>query len=58
MNHNYEVTFSILNEDGTCDSLNSYLRTVVNAFQPQQAQAMIQGQYGRNCQIHSCYPID
>ena len=54
----YEVTFSILNEDGSCDSSNSYITTTVNAFNSWRAESMIKGQYGRTCQIHGCYQID
>lgn len=57
-NRNFEVTFSILNEDGSCSSNNSYITTYVSAFNSNQAEAMIRGQYGRNCQIHSCYQRD
>ena len=54
----YEVCFSILNEDGTCDSGNAYLTTQVQAFMNQRAEAQIRGAYGRNCQIHSCIQVD
>ena len=56
--HTYEVTFSILNEDGSCDSQNSYITTYVQASMTQRAEAMIRGQYGRNVQIHGCYQRD
>lgn len=56
--HTYEVCFSLLNEDGSSTTNSSYLTTYVQANMPQQAEAMIMGQYGRNCQIHSCYQRD
>jgi hypothetical protein len=51
MNNLYEVTFSV---EGA-DSNLQWVTTTVSAFQPQQARAMVEAQYGSNCHVHSCY---
>lgn len=50
MNQLFEVTFSVGNTSDT-----RYLTTQISAFSYQQAVAMIQAQYGSQCEVHSCY---
>jgi hypothetical protein len=61
MLNTYEVTFSIVNTnpDGTdyMSSDSSYITTRVQCVMPQQAEAMIKGQYGPKTWVHSCYPV-
>jgi hypothetical protein len=46
----YEVTFSV----GDSSDIR-WVTTQVSAGTYQQAQAMIQAQYGASCVVHSCY---
>ena len=56
--HTYEVTFHIVNPDGVMESQNSWLTTRIQAFDSFKAEAMVRGQYGKGCQIVSCYQVD
>ena len=53
----FEITFSIINEDGSRSSDSSFITTRIQAFDSFKAEAIIRGQY-RNCEIHGCYQID
>ena len=59
MNNRFEVSFSVYHtpEMRTADTNMCYLTTVVECFQPQQAQAMIEAQYRGCAQIHSVRQI-
>jgi hypothetical protein len=52
MNKLFEVTFSV----GTSSDLQ-YVTTRVSAFQPQQARALVEAQYGRDCHVISVYDV-
>ena len=56
--HTYEVTFNIVGPSGLRESNGQWLTTRVQAFDYFRAQAMVQGQYGPNTEILSCYQID
>jgi hypothetical protein len=56
--HTYEVTFHIATPEGVMESQNMWLTTRIQAFDSFKAEAMVRGQYGRGCQIVSCYQID
>jgi hypothetical protein len=58
----FEVMFSIYrcNEFGKAaigSSLTTNLKTVIDAPNQSQAKAMIEGQYGKNCSVHSVRPL-
>ncbi len=57
MNSQWEVTFTVY-EDAAMTKTTSdlqHLRTVVEAFLPQQAEAMVRAQYGGRAHIWSVY---
>jgi len=54
MNKRYEVCFTVY-EDASQSSYNSntfQLTQIIECFQPQQAQAMIEAQYGGRAYVH------
>lgn len=55
MNRHFEVCYTVFEDrERTRTTSNlQYLTTIVTAFQPQQAQAMIESQYNGCAQVHS-----
>lgn len=55
MNKRWEVCFTVYeNTDWSSAQSNMcYLTQVIECFQPQQAQAMIEAQYGGRAYVHS-----
>lgn len=53
----FQVTFSVyrvfeLGKATIGSSQTSNLKTIIEARNPDQARAMIQAQYGKNCSVH------
>ena len=55
MNNRYEVCFTVYTDSSKMSSTSNtcYLTTVVECFQPQQAQAMVEAQYPGRVEVHS-----
>ena len=54
MNNRFEVCYTIY-DDADWSSVQpfcSQVTQIIECFQPQQAQAMIEAQYGRRVQVH------
>ncbi len=54
----WRVSFTVYNDTDhtSSDSNLSNLTQVVEAFQPQQAQAMVEAQYGGRAHVWSVFP--
>ena len=54
MNNKFEVCFTVWDDEEwrSTQSNLCQLTTVIECFMPQQAQAMIEAQYGRRVQVH------
>ena len=55
----YEVSFTVYYDDAKTqtDSNLSFLKTRIDAFMSQQAQAMIEAQYGGRVHVYSCVQV-
>lgn len=50
----FEICYSVRNANGSQDSNLDYIVSQVSANTPQQAQAMVEAQYGNRAHVWSC----
>jgi len=55
----FEISFTVYYDDAKTqtDSNLSFLTTRIDAFMPQQAEAMISAQYGGRVHVYSCVRV-
>ena len=60
MTNRFEVCFTVWDDENWSSGQSnlSFLTTVIECFMPQQAQAMIEAQYGGRAQVHSVRQIN